>query len=146
MLVAIHGISCLASCQRAALYQMFNRVNTACQFVCIGSHKRLDLPLQVFESAEQELAATGQPPSSRGCKYALNTLMQTLQLKSMALNVAAGPVSPCQYVKLCCRQPLHAHIYTLLGFCHLLNPHVQRGSALTLSHDVHCTYMGSVHI
>ena len=49
--------------------------------------------MQVFESAEHELAATGQAASSRGCKYALNTLMQTFQLKTMAANVAAGPVS-----------------------------------------------------
>lgn len=48
--------------------------------------------LQVFDTAEQELATTGQPSSSRGCKYALNTLMQTFQLKPMAANVAAGPV------------------------------------------------------
>ena len=48
--------------------------------------------LQVFRTAEQELAATGQPSSSRGCKYALNTLMQTFQLRTMAANVAAGPV------------------------------------------------------
>lgn len=48
--------------------------------------------MQVFDTAEQELAATGQPSSSRGCKYALNTLMQTFQLKAMAANVAAGPV------------------------------------------------------
>lgn len=47
---------------------------------------------QVFDTAEQELAVTGQPASSRGCKYALNTLMQTFQLKAMAANVAAGPV------------------------------------------------------
>ena len=49
--------------------------------------------VQVFDTAEQELAATGQPSSSRGCKYALNTLMQTFQLKTMAASVAAGPVS-----------------------------------------------------
>lgn len=48
--------------------------------------------MQVFDTAEQELATTGQPSSSRGCKYALNTLMQTFQLKPMAANVAAGPV------------------------------------------------------
>lgn len=47
---------------------------------------------QVFDTAQQELAVTGQPASSRGCKYALNTLMQTFQLKAMAANVAAGPV------------------------------------------------------
>ena len=52
--------------------------------------------LQVFDTAEQELAATGQPSSSRGCKYALNTLMQTFQLKAMAANVAAGPVQALQ--------------------------------------------------
>ena len=51
--------------------------------------------LQVFDTAEQELAASGQPSSSRGCKYALNTLMQTFQLKTMAASVAAGPVSHC---------------------------------------------------
>ena len=49
--------------------------------------------MQVFDTAEQELAATGRPSSSRGCKYALNTLMQTFQLKTMAASVAAGPVS-----------------------------------------------------
>ena len=51
--------------------------------------------VQVFDTAEQELAASGQPSSSRGCKYALNTLMQTFQLKTMAANVAAGPVCAC---------------------------------------------------
>lgn len=51
--------------------------------------------LQVFSAAEQELAASGQPTSSRGCKYALNTLMQTFQLKTMAASVAAGPVRDC---------------------------------------------------
>ncbi|KAL0028272.1 hypothetical protein WJX79_006476 [Trebouxia sp. C0005] len=55
---------------------------------------------QVFDTAEQELAASGQPSSSRGCKYALNTLMQTFQLKTMAANVAAGPLRECAAVLL----------------------------------------------
>lgn len=72
------------------------------------------LCLQVFDTAQQDLAATGQPPSSRGCKYALNTLMQTFQLKNMALNVAAGPVS---LLSLCCPRK----DYTLrLQYCPLL--------------------------
>ncbi|KAL0039701.1 hypothetical protein WJX77_005628 [Trebouxia sp. C0004] len=55
---------------------------------------------QVFDTAEQELAVSGQPSSSRGCKYALNTLMQTFQLKTMAANVAAGPLRECAAVLL----------------------------------------------
>ena len=59
---------------------------------CVSVYMML---VQVFDTAEQELAASGQPSSSRGCKYALNTLMQTFQLKTMAANVAAGPVCAC---------------------------------------------------
>ena len=61
--------------------------------------------LQVFDTAEQELAASGQPSSSRGCKYALNTLMQTFQLKTMAASVAAGPVRHCIDDDDCCHNP-----------------------------------------
>ena len=48
--------------------------------------------LQVFDAAIQDMEQTGLAPSSRGCKYALNTLMQTFQLRTMATNIASRTV------------------------------------------------------
>lgn len=48
--------------------------------------------LQVFDAAIQDMERTGLAPSSRGCKYALNTLMQTFQLRTMATNIASRTV------------------------------------------------------
>ncbi|KAK9814323.1 hypothetical protein WJX72_004049 [[Myrmecia] bisecta] len=56
---------------------------------------------QVFDSACAELEATGRAPSSRGCKYSLNTLMQTFQLHIMASAIAARPLRECISALLC---------------------------------------------
>ena len=44
----------------------------------------------------------GLPASSRGCRYALNTLMQTFQLAAMASAVSCGTLRKCIAALLTC--------------------------------------------
>ena len=56
---------------------------------------------QVFGEACEEVS-TGQPASSRGCRYALNTLMQTFLTPAMATSIAAGTLRGCIAALLAC--------------------------------------------
>jgi cytoskeleton-associated protein 5 len=49
-----------------------------------GVHRQLGA---IFAAAEAEEAATGAPPSSRGCKYALNVMLQGMGVREVALGL-----------------------------------------------------------
>ncbi len=52
--------------------------------VCSMSKGPVFPPVQVFYEAQELHRATGEAPPSRGCKYALNMLMQTFQVRLQA--------------------------------------------------------------
>ena len=56
---------------------------------------------QVFREACEEVSM-GLAASSRGCRYALNTLMQTFQTPAMATGIAAGTLRGCIAALLAC--------------------------------------------
>ena len=81
--------------------------NTADKFV-LAVCAQLEI---IFSDAARQVAEGGDPPSSRGCKFALNALLQGLGIEDLAMAIPQGTLRTAISLLLCSLVDEHGLLY-----------------------------------